>query len=100
MNKNIIIKEKQKKEIKKDYLLFAAVRNEKEQIQCLIFGLDLMSTQPNQNSLNLPPFRQNPGQGREVFICFYTHCGSNSKGSEQERSISHNLHITIKNVEV
>ena len=30
MNKSMIIKEKQKKEIKKDYLLLAITRNEKE----------------------------------------------------------------------
>ena len=36
---------------------------------------------------------------KEVFGCFYTHCGSNLEESEQERSISRNLHKTIKNVE-
>ena len=54
MNKSMIIKEKQKKEIEKDYLLLATTRNEKEQIQCLIFGLNLMSTQPDQTHSNFP----------------------------------------------
>ena len=49
MNKSIIIKDiKIRKEIKKAYLLFAAARNGKNQVQCFIFVLDLMFIKQDQ----------------------------------------------------
>ena len=99
MNKSIIIKEKQGKKSRRTTFCLQQQETEKNQVQCFIFGLDLMFNQQDQkltqSFLKSAEFRLR----KEVFGCFYTHCGSNSEESEQERSISHNLHKTIKNVE-